>query len=84
MTEYSNGATGSCETCGSETAEPWHLYCPSCLPRSRDGPTRPVPSRSSELRRQHEDRTRIVFARLIEQVEDLGRRVAELERRAGG
>ena len=27
---YSNGADGSCQNCGAETAEEWHAFCPDC------------------------------------------------------
>ena len=29
--EYSNGADGSCQECGAETAEEWHAVCPDCF-----------------------------------------------------
>jgi hypothetical protein len=30
MTEYSNGADGSCVECGDDTDEEWQLYCTAC------------------------------------------------------
>ena len=89
MTEYANGADGSCQSCGEETAEPWHAYCPDCY-RDAQGwdepgyggqPRRPDPE---ELQLAHEQRVLSVNLRLAERMNDLERRVATLEREREG
>lgn len=35
MSEYANGADGSCQECGAETDEEWHLYCRACYRRQQ-------------------------------------------------
>lgn len=36
--EYSNGACGSCQTCGAATEQEWHAYCAACYRREQGWP----------------------------------------------
>ena len=73
--EYSNGATGSCQSCGEATAEPWHALCADCY-REEQGWSRPD---ADALRHQAEDRERVSTLRIIERLNELELRVARLE-----
>jgi hypothetical protein len=33
--EYANGADGSCQECGEDTDEPWHLLCRRCYAKEQ-------------------------------------------------
>lgn len=48
--EYSNGADGTCQECGEETAEEWHVYCADCYAREQgwSRPARPKPGTPPE------------------------------------
>ena len=84
--EYSNGADGTCQDCGADTAEPYHAYCSACYRRQQGwdepepvaSPYRPDPK---QLRWQREDRARVTTALLVERIDRLEARVAKLERR---
>ena len=84
MSTYSNGADGSCQNCGAETAEEWHVYCSDCFRQAQgwDDEPRLFDSRpdSAALRFQQEDRERVSLLRLVERLGELERRVANLER----
>ena len=48
--EFSNGADGSCQSCGAETDAEWHALCSSCW-RKEQGwsrPARPEPDTPPE------------------------------------
>lgn len=74
--EYSNGADGSCQTCGDPTDEPWHAFCSTCYAEEQGW--RP-PDRDA-VAWQHEDRERVTTADLLERLAELERRVDRLER----
>lgn len=89
MSEYSNGADGSCQECGEATEEEWHLLCRHCYAEENgwdaERPAwRPDPV---ALAQQHEDRERVTLLQAAEllashqrSIEELHERVAVLER----
>jgi hypothetical protein len=78
--EFSNGADGTCQECGADTDEEWHVLCCDCYGKQQ-GWRRPDPPGADALRWQHEDRQRLVTAALLARIDQLDRLVVTLDRR---
>ncbi len=76
MSEYSNGADGSCHECGEPTDEPWHQFCADCY-AEQQGWGRPD---RDALRWQREDRQRTTIAEIVARLGELEVKVSRLER----
>lgn len=73
---------GACNECGEPVEEEHHAYCAACyaLQQGWDENRTDRRTGSDALRWQREDRDRVVTARLLERLDDLERRVEQLER----
>lgn len=73
---------GACNECGEPVEEEHHAYCADCYAEPQ-GWNRSDRTSPDALHWQREDRDRVVTARLLERIDDLERRVEQLERDAG-
>lgn len=74
MSEYANGADGTCQECGEGTEQEWHAYCGDCF-AEQNGWRQP---NRDALEVQHQERERVSTLALVDRVDRLERQVIEL------
>ena len=81
MSDYANGADGSCQSCGADTDEEWHLLCRDCY-ADEQGWTRPASDPPpSQPEAELPPSVIVILARLRTELDDLVASVERLERR---